>query len=451
MTNTATVPATAAGESLRRRVSGAVLTGALARAATLAVSVAVVPFLVHDLGSEGYGVYVVTAGIAALLPFADLGVSLGLVTRISQCAGAPDAVARRRRLIASATVMLVVSALVLFTAALIVVTTTDVSALLGTQSTKYAGQTSAVVLVVVGNLALSLPANLGPKVLFAVGEQRSANYWQLAAAPVTLVAVVLTALLNGGLVPLVIAVFAPTTLVALLCSLVVFGSRHRDLRPVRAAADKGTAVDLVQLGLVFALQGAAIAVSFQSDALVLSHLRDVHDVASYGLAARFTSLLAVVASLLFVPLWPYFGAAMAEGRLAWVRRVLKLSMAVAAGVAVIGGSLLYVFTPYLVRTWSDGRITVSSQVVFFLVLWGGIQALQQPLSVLMNAAGVKMFQVVCFVALAVVNVAVSIVATRAVGVAGPAIGNAVSTFACLLVPYAVRSHRQLRAAPVSSA
>src|SRR4029453_15099975 len=106
----------ASPEVRKRRVTRAVLTGFVAKAASFFPTLLIARIMVPVLGTERYGVLMTTLSLLAFLAMADLGVGGGLVPAISRALGKGD-LQRVRELQANGFVVVSGMAVVLLAAA----------------------------------------------------------------------------------------------------------------------------------------------------------------------------------------------------------------------------------------------------------------------------------------------------------------------------------------------
>src|SRR6185436_13107214 len=92
-----------------RRIALTAVSSAAATGIGAVVSLITIPLTVRYLGTQGYGLWVTIASATALLSFADLGLSSGLVNAISETQATHD-VRAARRFVASAFYLLVLIA-----------------------------------------------------------------------------------------------------------------------------------------------------------------------------------------------------------------------------------------------------------------------------------------------------------------------------------------------------
>src|SRR5713101_1813341 len=155
--------------------------------------------------------------------------------------------------------------------------------------------------------------------------------WSAAGGAMSLVAVVVAAGVGASLPVLVGAALFGPPLVAVADTVLLFGIQRPDLRPRRQWVHRLDATRLARQGSMFCFLAVAIAVGYESDALVISHALGASAVPQFALPDRILMLAPGAVSLVATSLWPAFAEAMARGDRAWVERTLKRSLALAVG------------------------------------------------------------------------------------------------------------------------
>src|SRR5450631_1609231 len=257
--------------------------GVVVRVATMALTLLTVAISVRSLGETAFGMVATLGTMIALTGFADLGLGLGLMTRVAQSLG-EDQRAALKPLVSSALASL--SALGAFVAvvgsASIVVVNWD--ALLGSPALTDASINASVVIFAI-SIGLAIPASIGQRVLLGTQQGAVANAWSLAASIAQFGAVIAAAWLDAPVWAFVIATITTPVLVACLQSAWVLGHASH-LRPERGHVSRAVARDLLRLsGLFFALN-LTVAIAFQSDTLVTSAVLGASSAAVFAIALR---------------------------------------------------------------------------------------------------------------------------------------------------------------------
>jgi O-antigen/teichoic acid export membrane protein len=170
---------------------------------------------------------------------------------------------------------------------------------------------------------------------------------------------------------------------------------HPELRPRATDVDRRTASILLRTGSAFFVIALTSAISYQMDAILISHFLGVGAVTSFAVPARLFSLIPLGFTLVVAPLWPAHAESLGRADHAWADTAPP---------------------PLLLLT---------------LASWAAVSSIGVPLSMFLYGAHVIRAPVIIAMAVAVANPALSILLIRQVGIAGPVLASVVSQ--CLLV------------------
>jgi O-antigen/teichoic acid export membrane protein len=430
------------GRERWRRIWHAAFGAAAFRGISMAGTFVTVPMVLAALGDVQFGVLVLVTQLATLLVFSDLGLGNGLVTAL---AGAlADGDREKARSLVSSTWYLLVGVMLLAGSAFTVLTLTlDWAKILGVDGVG-SDQVTAAVVVFATLFLVGLPASIAQKIHLARQEGLQANVWQTLGALLTIGATVACVASDASLPWFVAAAVGGATVSAVLnCGWLAL--RRPELRPHRRYVHAESVRFIFGSGVLFLVLGFAGAVAYQTDALVISHLLGPEEVTPYNLALRLFLIPGLAVSFLVAPLWPAFSDAFARRDKAWAQRTLRRAITWGAWVNVPGALLLILFGQQLVDLWvGDGEVQLPWLLLVAFGIWTALNAISGPIAMLFNGAHVVGFQVICAVAMAVSNIALSIGLTHWLGVAGPVLGSVLAQTVCITIPSLVYLARMWR-------
>ena len=170
---------------------------------------------------------------------------------------------------------------------------------------------------------------------------------------------------------------------------------------------------------MFCFLAVAIAVGYESDALVISHELGSGAVPQFALPDRILMLAPAAVSLVAVALWPAYTEAVARNDREWADHTLKRSLVYAvAGTAV--ASLAVVVVGPIVWGWLTGTAVVPTRgLLLVLGLLACVMSASTALGVFLSATGRLRIQVVAAALMAATNLPLSIALVGPLGVVGP--------------------------------
>ena len=423
---------TAEGRSLERyrRVALSAVSSGLARFVSAASTLLTIPLLVRYLGPERYGLYATITAIAGLVGFADLGIGNGLVGDVASASARGDRLAVRR---ASSTAFffllgLAVALACVFAVVYRLISWPEVFNIRG----RGASEAGLATAFFVAGVLLALPLGIVQRVELGLQEGYVASLWQAAGSILGLAGIGIAVLVGASLPYAVLAVsLAPA---AALCANGFHLVRRRRtwMLPTIRLVDRAAGIVLVRLGLLFFVLQTAMAVAFESDAVVLTQILGPGAVTPYSVTMRVFLIVPAVIGFALAPLWPAYGEAIGRGDLRWVERALERSLRLSFVISLpCAGVLLLVARP-LIEWWSGVRAPYS--LLAAAATWIVLLSSASALSMFLNAARVIKPQIVLALVMMTTNLALSIVLTHAIGVSGVVWGTVIAEGAVVLVP-----------------
>lgn len=424
-----------------RALRHSISSGAGVRVVTMALTLLTVAVSVRSLGDTAFGVVATLGTMIGLTGFADLGLGLGLMTRLAQSLGEDDQAALKP-LVSSALASL--SALGIFVAvvgsASILVLPWDV--LLGSPALPIAAVNASVVIFAV-SVGLAIPASIGQRVLLGTQRGAVANIWSLAASIAQFAAVSAAAWRDAPVWVFVAATISTPVLVACLQSAWVF-TRASYLRPERRHVSREVVRHLLRVGGLFFALNLAVAAAYQSDTLITSAVLGASSAAVFAIALRMFGAASGLFGSSLQQFWPALAEALARGDLEWTRRRFKQVLTISTAMLASGSALIVAFGQPLARIWVGERLVPPLGLLVAFAVWTVYSHVMSQCSTLLNAGGVVGPQVAMALAMACVNVPLSIALTHQIGLAGPLVGSLLAHMLCAGVPTAVLVRRVLR-------
>lgn len=405
--------------------------GAGVRVVTTLLTLVTVSVSVRSLGDTAFGVVATLGTVIGLAGFADLGLGLGLMTRLAESLGG-DNQAALKPLISSALASLgALGALVAVVGtASIAVVPWDV--LLGSPALPNAAINASVVIFAI-SVGLAIPASIGQRVLLGTQQGTVANSWSLAASLAQFGAVVAVAWCHAPVWAFVAATISTPVLVASVESIWVL-NRASHLRPAPSQVSRGVVRHLLRVGGLFFALNFAVAVAYQSDTLVTSAVLGASSAAVFAIGLRMFGAASGLFSTSLQQFWPALTEALARGDLEWTRRRFKQVITISTASLTAVAGLIVAFGQPLARLWVGESLVPPMGLLVAFAAWTVYAHAMGQCSTLLNAAGVVGPQVAMAGAMACVNLPLSIALTRQIGLAGPLVGSLVSHMLCAGVP-----------------
>jgi len=402
--------------------------------------------VIDSLGSNGFALYALVVGLAALVPFADLGIGAAVTDAVARRATVGDAMAIA--VIRRSSRVLVMVGVAIMIASWAIAAVGGWSAILGVPGRESIDLAAAIALTL---FAVSLPLSLGTRIL--LGAER--NHWAVLSQPVsTLIGLAVIAVAAVREAPLWAFTSAPFLGIVVLGAVnVALARRATGLawttgQQQSVNGEKSNQpVRLFQIAGPMLVISVALPLAWQSDRLVLSHRSTLVEVALYVVAFQlFTPLYALIESG-GSSLWPVFAR---RGHASGIdtRRMVQLTL----GFAVVGliiGFALALMGPWLATWVSRGSVVPSRELFVLFGLLIAITAAWWPTAMLLTDPLGLRFQALCCTLMATANIGLSIALAPSRGAAGPVIASLASMILAIILPGWWFAWRRLRRAAES--
>ncbi len=426
-----------------RRAALSAMASALAKVVSVGAALITLPMALHYLGAERFGMWVTISSLVAMLAFADLGISNGVLSAVAEAHGKGDDV-EIRRLVSSSFLLLSSLALLLvtgFTLAYAFVPWHSIFNVKGEIARAEAGPALAVFVV---TFALVIPLAMVQRVQMGLQQGFNASLWQCLGSLIALLGVLLAVQFEAGLPWLVLALTGAPLFAAACNNLHFFGVVRPDLRPEFEAVSRAAASRVAATGAVFFVLQLAMAVVYSSDSLVIAQMLGASAVADYAIPEKLFSFISMALMMAFGPLWPAYGEAISRGDTDWVVRTLKRSFLMAGFFAASAGALLALVAPWMIKLWVGDGFVVSISLLISLAVWRTVEGIGYPLGMFLNGAGILRFQVIAGCIMVAAVLALKPIFVAHLGVSGAPLSTALIYLTVTLIPLALLLPRMLR-------
>jgi O-antigen/teichoic acid export membrane protein len=433
-----------------RRVVLSAIAAAAARGVTVLSGLLVVPLAVRYLGTERYGLFITIASIAALIGWADFGIGNGVLNRVASAHGRGDRDAARTAVSSGFFILACIAVLLgaLFAA---VYAAVPWGTVFNVSSRRAAQEAGPAVAVFVACTLAAMPLAVAQRAQLAYQEGFLASLWIGVGSIGVVGALVLGIATGAGLPWLVAAVAGGPAAALLLNALWLFGRQRPWLRPSLRCWDSATARGIVRTGSLFLVLQIAMAVAYESDALIVARVLGAAEVTVFAISFKLFTIAPILLSFVFIPLWPAYSEAFAAGDDAWAKGTLRRSLVLALGFSVPIGLFLMIAGGPIIHLWAGPDVTPSPLLRIALATWAVLMSVSGALAMFLNGVGAMAFQALAATAMMVVNLALSITLTKLIGVSGVTWGSVLAQTACVIVPAWFYVHRRFGSAePVAA-
>lgn len=424
------------------RITSAIVTSLLIKPLAVLTPVLVIPLFIRYLGKDGYGTYETITNLAVWLGLSNLGLGVGLINHLTDCYVRGDRTLAQRY-VSTAVVAMVVVAVVLSVLGLPLAFLANWSHLLQISDASLAAKLPLAVYVCFLSVAFGMCASIVNPIYSAYQEIHRSNYWDAVSRIASIGACFALVYTPFGLAGAVIAVCFVPSFVRCLNAVSLVALEKPWLFPRPNLISLSLLRDILRDGLGLFVLLINVALTFQSDRLIVQYILGPSAVADYSVVTRLFMLASGLCSLVTAPLWPAYGEALRRDDSDWALRTLRKSCGFGIAVFLCMGVGMGIAGPKIATMLSHGRVNPPPLLLIAgLTIGGMVRIWAESHSVLLNAAGVIWKQVPLMLAASLFTVIFGMVFTHLWGVTGtslafPAAG--LLTFSWLY-PLMVRQH-----------
>ena len=412
-------------------VAGASYLGRFSQGAAVLITL---PIARRSFSPDLFGVWMMLSSFLSFMSFADFGVGNGVLNQITKAHATEDRDLLRRTLASGYVITFGVGAVLLFVWLLWKSLSLEPTSLAGVievaDRTEVLRALSAFAFV----LAVNIPASLILRVQLGVQQGYLNGLNQLFSALLTMISVPLCFHLGGSVAELVMATIGVQVLVNTLNTVLwlycykVFRnfdwSYSLDIATVRLLLLKGS--------MFFVLQLAA-ALSFQSDAIVITQTLGQSAYGSFAVVQKIFLFASMIINVSMVGLWPAFGNAVACQNMEWARKALVRSALAVTVITVALVSPLAISVPWLVEHWVAGSAKPAYSLITVLAVWTIIEAVGGVFAAFLNAANILRPQLLLAICMALTAFGLKWMLTPVLGAAGAVLAT-ILAYCIIAVP-----------------
>lgn len=353
------------GHERTARANKNILTSFLIKAASIIISLVVVPLTLNYVNPSRYGIWLTLSSIVAWFSFFDIGITHGLRNKFAEARAKGDDASAQIYVSTTYGILAVVfiSIWILF---LVVNPFLDWSSILKI-STEYSSDVSKLALIVFTYFCLQFVLRTISTIISADQEPAQASLIDVIGQFVSLIIIaILVKTTEGSLVNLGLALCAAPLLALIGANIFFFRGRYKAFRPKLSKVKFSYAKSLFNLGVVFFIIQIAGLIQFQSANIIISRNFGPEDVTNYNIVFKYFGVLSMGFMIFLTPFWSAATEAYVKADINWIKNSIKKYNILNIGFIFIGCIMLY-FSDTIYDLWL-GKDTV--EIEFSLSLWG---------------------------------------------------------------------------------
>jgi len=199
-------------------------------------------------------------------------------------------------------------------------------------------------------------------------------------------------LFSKGSIVLLGSFFGLANLLPLLgASLWLYRSRYRDFTPSWSRVDIGQARNLLSLGVKFFFIQAASIIIYSTNNMIITQLFGPEEVAVYGIAFKYMSVITMVFAIILTPFWSAFTDAYHRDDLAWIDSMMKRLLLAWCGLVAIA-VVMVVLSGLVYRLWIGDTLAIPYSLTISMAIYVIINSWNSIFSSFQNGLGVLRLQ-----------------------------------------------------------
>lgn len=424
---------------IRQRAFWAAIASGSSRLVELALGFLLTPFILHRLGDENYGLYVLVGAIIGQGALLDFGIAPALIKYVAEHSAKRDH-ERMRSLIA--TVQVLYCSIGLLTLLLTVALAAALPYLFNVQALQRDTATM-VVLLMGARLAISIPCQTPWAVLWALHKYGQANAIVALRTILTAAATVAVLLLGGGIIGMV-AVTIPVTLLIQL----IFVWYARRVAPEISFGFRGAGREfakvVVSYGASMSFADIAYYIQAKSDEIIIGAFLPVSAVSPYAIARRLGVLPQILAEQALGGIVPLTSELDAKGDSDRLRSLYMVGSRVTFSISISTAGVLIALAGPLLTVWVGADYASYAPILLVLTLACVAEISHWPGQVILQGLARHHGLVVPYICGAVAKLGLAVVLVRSLGLMGIALATMISSIALSVIyvlPYTARTLR----------
>jgi O-antigen/teichoic acid export membrane protein len=219
-------------------------------------------------------------------------------------------------------------------------------------------------------------------------------------------------------------------------SMMLFGYRRPWLRPRWRHVTLEAGRKILRIGIYFFMLQILVTCMNSSDNLIAAQILGPEAVTQFSISNRMFFALVLVMNMLVAPLWPAYGEALTRGEFAWVEKTFYRSLWILSVSVGLPSLILAFFGKPILHFWIGAELSPSFSLLLGLGVWTTMWSLGSAMAVILNAASIFRFQIVCTLLMFVSAVIAKIILARSFGLPGIVWGSVAVYSLLFILPYA---------------
>ncbi len=399
---------------------------------TIVIAFFLSPFVVHTLGNTGYGIWILVGSLTGYLGLLDLGIRPAIVRYVSKYKALEDEESINQVVNTSLVVFAIAGLLALLASLILAYLSADIF-----KVTKDHHAELRLVLVLIGlNVALGFPFGVFNAFLNAWQRFDLNNAIIISAYLVRAGLIVLFLKLGYGLVALALITLS-TSMVEYVLRLKYCFKVFPALKIRLSLANKKTLKTIFQFSLFSFIMGVSTLLAYYSDSIVIGYFLSAATITFFAIAANLVEYLKQLVNTVSVTLTPVASTFDALGDSDRMKNLLLVGTKYLLVIILPIGYTYIIMGKTFINLWMGESYGPSSSMVLLILTFSYFGFLSQFISTsIFYGMSKHRFLSLSCLAMSIINVILSIILVKPLGIYGVALGTAIplAFYGTLFVP-----------------
>lgn len=401
------------------------------RATSLLCAILLVPVLLGRIGLSGYGEWAAGIAVGGIVGLSDAGLGRGVLSLLPGSIESEDERARARTVISSALAIYCAIAAVGISILGILLFAFDIR---GGLRTSFA---------VAGVVLATMPLGI-----FQAVQVSCRKIWRNHASVAIGTALGFGAViaLPSGAVPLLAAVWllGPVGAIAFTAGRLLV--RHPWARPHRASINAAMFREILRRSGSYGVLQICYVAAVASDVLILTWILGSRSAGEFAVPVKAVGVLTALSGVVSLGLWPVIRAARDSGDRRQLSQEPARFAVVTTSAACLAGVAIGFFGEVIVLAWTNGAVHFDLPLRIALALLVPVIHVASLLGSVMSGLDLLRPLMLSAVAMASINIGLSVLLTKTLGVSGPAWASVVAYLVAVVIPFLLLLPRWLDSA-----
>jgi O-antigen/teichoic acid export membrane protein len=410
-----------AGHERTLKIKRNIIYSFLIKGASVVLGFVLIPITIHYVNQGQYGVWLIIASLVSWINTFDIGLSNGLRNKMAHSLALDENEDIVKYISTTYAILCIISAAA-FIIFYIAGSFFDWNRLLNINSAVHFN-IWPIIIITLASFCIQFILQPIKSILTAMQQPFMSSLILLLIQFLTFVFTwLLTIFTKSSLFNLVIVVTVAPVLVFIITSIYLFNTNLKTYKPRFSAIDMGSAKSLLNLGGVFFFIQIGALILFETDNIIITRTLGPGEVTTFNIAYKYFSVAAVIFVIMLTPYWSAFTDAYAKKDMEWIKHSINKMRQIWLYIS-IGTVLLYLFSGLFYKVWIGSSLAIpnllSLAMAIYMILsnWQGIYAFA------LNGIGKLRLQLIFVVAAGIINVPLSIILIKWMGVAGTVFSN----------------------------